>query len=440
MAQQKKGFFHNLIVGKDKAEGYARASLPSNRWELFWDVFKGRFWKLIVLNLMVVLAAILPTILYLIATGSIDNYGSELPYSSAIGGGYPITPDVSLIGISMEIQIKNMVFTLLIPALVVAAVVLSGVFYIMRNLVWEEGVFMANDFWKGFKDNILHFLVIMLIEGVVLWMTNYSLNNIAYLEFLGQSNWFFLISKYVTIVVAVFITIMVFYMMTLTVTYKLTLRQLIRNSFILALGLLPQNLFFLVLCFAPLLIGMLLPSLFFIVLMVYLVIGFSGAILGWTTYNHWAYDKFINDRVPGAQKNRGIYQKVDMQGQPIVKKVRASKLIKKRPLKPVTDEEVTLELPATFTRADLAKLQEEKVRMAEEAERWSIEHENDPEVVDESLIIEEGDDESYEQADDAMKLDGADEKTIEENIAALEREMAAKNAEGKGSKKKGGKK
>ena len=75
--------------------------------------------------------------------------------------------------------------------------------------------------------------------------------------------------------------------------------------------------------------------------------------------------------------------------------------------------------------------------MAEDAERWSIEHENDPEVVDESLIIEEGDDESYEQADDAMKLDGADEKTIEENIAALEREMSEKNAAGKGSKKKG---
>lgn len=440
MAQQKKGFLHNLIVGKDKAEGYARASLPSNRWELFWDVLKGRFWKLIILNLMVVLAMILPVMLYIFMTASIGNAGADLPYSAAIGGGYPVMPDVSLLGLSMEIQIKNMAFTLLIPALLVAAVVLSGVFYIMRNLVWEEGVFMANDFWKGFKDNILFFLVIMLIEGVVLWLTNYSLNSVAYLDFLGQGSWFFTVSKYITVVVAVFITIMVFYMMTLTVTYKLTLWQLIRNSFILTLGLLPQNLFFLVLCFAPLLLVLLFPPLITIGLMIYLVIGFSGAILGWTTYNHWVYDKFINDKVPGAQKNRGIYQKVDMQGQPIVKKVRTSKLIKKRPLKPVTDEEITLDLPATFTRADLAKLQEEKERMAEDAERWSIEHENDPEVVDESLIIEEGDDESYEQADDAMKLEGADEKTIEENIAALEREMSEKNAEGKGSKKKGRKK
>lgn len=439
MAQQKKGFFHNLIVGKDKAEGYARASLPSNRWELFWDVLKGRFWKLIILNLMVVAAMILPVILYLFMTASISNAGSELPYSSAIGGGYPVMPDVSLMGMSIEIQVKNMAFTLLIPALLVAAVVLSGVFYIMRNLVWEEGVFMANDFWKGFKDNILFFLLIMLIEGVVLWTTNYSINSVNYLDFWGQGNWFFTVSKYVTIVVAVFLTIMVFYMMTLTVTYKLTFGQLIRNSFILTLGLLPQNLFFMVLCFSPMLLMILFPPLMTIGLIVYLVIGFAAAILGWTTFNHWAYDKFINDKVPGAQKNRGIYQKVDMQGQPIVKKVRASKLIKKRPLKPVTDEEISLELPTTFTRADLVKLQEEKTRMAEDAERWSIEHENDPEVVDESLIIEEGVDESYEQADDAMKLEGADAATIEENIAALEREMGVDGTEGK-SKKKGKKK
>lgn len=437
MAQQKKGFLHNLIVGKDKAEGYARASLPSNRWELFWDVFKGRFWKLVVINLMTVVAMILPLMLYLMMTVNISQSGADLPFSSAIGGGYPVVPDVSLLGVMLDMQWRNSFFTFLIPALLFAAIILSGVFYIMRNLVWEEGVFMANDFWKGFKDNILYFLVIMLIEGGVLWLTNYSISSVNYLDFVGQGNWFFTVSKYITVVVAVFVTIMVFYMMTLTVTYKLTLWQLIRNSFILALGLLPQNLFFLVLCFAPMLLIMLLPMIAPFGIIVYLIIGFSAAILGWTTYNHWVYDKFINDKVPGAQKNRGIYQKVDMQGQPIVKKVRASKLIKKRPLKPVNDEEITLELPTTFTRADLARLHEEKERMAEDAERWSIEHENDPEVVDESLIIEEGDDESYEQADDAMKLDGADEKTIEANIAALEREMAEK---ADGGKKKGKKK
>ena len=54
MAQKKKrGLIDRLLMGSEKSEGYARASLPSNRWELFWDIFKGRFWKLVIVNLLV---------------------------------------------------------------------------------------------------------------------------------------------------------------------------------------------------------------------------------------------------------------------------------------------------------------------------------------------------------------------------------------------------
>ena len=45
-----KGLVNRLIEGKEKSEGYARASLPSNRWELFWDIFKGRFGKLVIIK------------------------------------------------------------------------------------------------------------------------------------------------------------------------------------------------------------------------------------------------------------------------------------------------------------------------------------------------------------------------------------------------------
>jgi len=43
MARKRKGLFDKLIMGSEKSEGYARASLPSNRWELFWDILKSRF-------------------------------------------------------------------------------------------------------------------------------------------------------------------------------------------------------------------------------------------------------------------------------------------------------------------------------------------------------------------------------------------------------------
>ena len=43
MAQQKKGLIARMLEGKEKSEEYARSTLPTNRWQLFWDIFKGNF-------------------------------------------------------------------------------------------------------------------------------------------------------------------------------------------------------------------------------------------------------------------------------------------------------------------------------------------------------------------------------------------------------------
>ena len=33
------------------------------------------------------------------------------------------------------------------------AIGISGGAYVMRNMVWTEGIFVANDFWRGVKLN-----------------------------------------------------------------------------------------------------------------------------------------------------------------------------------------------------------------------------------------------------------------------------------------------
>ena len=48
----KKGFMARLIEGPERSETYARSTLPTNRWELGWDVFKTNTGKLFGLNLL----------------------------------------------------------------------------------------------------------------------------------------------------------------------------------------------------------------------------------------------------------------------------------------------------------------------------------------------------------------------------------------------------
>ena len=107
----------------------------------------------------------------------------------------------------------------------------------------------------------------------------------------------------------------------------------------------------------------------------------------WTNFCQWAYDKFINDKVPGAQKNRGIYEKVKESNSEALKQYRQQVALSRsslnsRPIKPITDDELKLaELPDSFNREDLIKLQESKDIIYEDNLKYIEEHKNDPEFM-----------------------------------------------------------
>ena len=410
MAEQKKGLIYKFIVGKDKDENYARSTLPSNRWELFKDILKGRFWKLILLNLMLIIALVPAALILFLKTQSIALLGETLNFSGSLFTGYPYMPGLTDYAVMYEFSLNIQVFSLLIVGIMFAGVIFSGVFYIVRNLVWSEGVFIANDFWKGLKSNILSFLFITFLLGVVLLISNLNISIINYTTYFDPTS--FLAKPFVnnilkglTYIFCGFFFIMTFFMFTITVTYKVKPFQLLKNSFYLTLGLLPRNLLFMALSLSPIILMFVIGGVFTgLLLGVMLLLGFSCGVLVWTIYSHWVFDKFLNDRVEGAVKNRGLYQKMTKDGKVSDKKTWFDNP-KKKKIKPVTDEEVKItELPTNFSRADLAKLAAEKEIVKIDSEKWAEEHAND-----EDENEEEDDDSAYEGNEDAMKLEGYEE-------------------------------
>ena len=128
----------DVIMGSEKSEGYARASLPSNRWELFWDIFKGRFWKLVIINLLTLVFFIPLFVLFFLRSSLIAGYGAACPFSQCFGVGYQALP--SLVGFPEQIVVNvNIMIYLFLPiALLIAAVGLSGAAYVIRNMVWTD--------------------------------------------------------------------------------------------------------------------------------------------------------------------------------------------------------------------------------------------------------------------------------------------------------------
>ena len=201
-------------------------------------------------------------------------------------------------------------------------------------------------------------------------------------------------------------------MITMSVTYKLKLRSLLKNSFLLTLGMLPQNLFFLALGFIPFILISIGGTFFAAVgVIITLFIGFSLVLLVWTDFCQWAYDKFVNDRVPGAQKNRGIYEKIKDSDSEAIKQYRRQMELTRtslntRPIKPITDDELKVaELPTSFNRDDLLRLAESKQAIYDDHARYVEEHKNDPEfkAIEEERAAENEDAERAKRIEKAKK-------------------------------------
>lgn len=427
MARQgeKKGFIARMLEGKERDEEYARSTLPTNRWALFWDIFKGRFSKLVIVNLLMLLFCIplIVVVVFMMSYGSAQR--ALMPFSQWMLVGYPAIP--SLVGVPEQVAVStNLMFTpfILVGALI-AGIGISGGMYVIRNMVWTEGIFVANDFWRGIKINIGVVLLSTLFYVVMLMLMILAIGWADLFIATGTGNRvLFTISQVVSYIAIAIFTIMYLWMLAMGGSYKLKFHQLLKNAFLMTFGLIFQNIFFVVLMAIPvilILLGSFFQMIGFIIMVLF---GLSLMLLIWLDYTQWAFDKFIESKREGGKVNRGIYEKVNKKGgsqskavqeyqQNLEEAMSVKSDLSSRPIKPITDDLKVYELPESFSRDDLRKLRESKEAIVEDTQKYAEEHINDEKYVTYNAQFENQEEEKEEE-DKKGKKDKKDKKKPKE--------------------------
>lgn len=407
MAQEKKGLIARMLEGKEKSEEYARSTLPTNRWQLFWDIFKGNFGKIFKVNLLILIFFIPIIAIIIFHNVAMQQYGLIFPFGANLTVGYPAVPDTAGFAELLALQQEAILYGAFVVASFIAAVGLAGGMYVIRNMVWTEGIFVANDFWRGVKLNYwnalqaaVFFSVAMLICKSLINITEFSL---AVQELSKAQRVWFKISEAFSGILIVLAALMSLWMIALGVNYKQGIWTLIKNSFLMTIGMLPQSLFFGVLALLPFGIfflggGFSFFTMFGVILLV--LFSFAYALLVWLDFAQWAFDKFINPKIEGAKVGRGIYNKdgssalgenesaAAMEYKRAILAAGKSKLVS-RPIKPIDDSLQVYELPSAFTREDLQKLRDSKQNIAEDTVAYEEEHKNDLKYVEYNKQFEE---------------------------------------------------
>lgn len=389
MAQEKKGFIARMIEGKEKDEAYARSTLPTNRWQLFWDIFKGNFGKIVKVNLLMIIF-FLPTIAILFINGVVgDSQGIFYPFSANLTIGYPAVPGQTGLAEMLTFQSNQILYIALIVSMAIASVGLSGGMYVMRNMIWTEGIFVTNDFWRGVKLNYKNALQTTLFFTIVLTICGLLISGVELITAIQGGNVWLDISAGISYGMIGFALLISFWMIALGVNYKYTFWTMFRNAIIITIGALPQSLFFGAIALIPYALLYIPVELFILIsLGIIFVFGFSYTLLVWLDFAQWLFDKFINPRVKGAKVGRGIYNKdgsstisedasaAELEYRRILLSQGRSQLVSK-PIKPIDDDLQVYELPKAFTREDLQRLRQSKEQIKEDSEAYVEEHKND---------------------------------------------------------------
>ena len=387
-----------MLEGKERSEEYARSTLPTNRWQLFWDIFKGNFGKMVKINLLTLLFFI-PT-LFVIIVGLLvnENNGLLYPFASNLGVGYPVAPNQQGVAEYLIFSNEILIYGMILLTMLLASVGLAGGMYVMRNMVWTEGVFVANDFWRGVKLNYKNALQTSLFFCVILFLTNTMGNMAALTKATAVLSTFetvmLTISEILSYTMLIIALLMSFWMIALGVNYKMSFWVMLKNSFLIAIGTLPQSVFFIALALLPFVLFLFNVQLF-TVLAVFIVILFalSYALLVWLDFAQWVFDKYINPKIAGAKVGRGIYtgntgeasdednSAATIEYERVIIAAGKSQLVA-RPIKPIDDDLAVYQLPTAYTREDLKRLRESKQVIQEDTEAYEEEHKNDARYVD----------------------------------------------------------
>lgn len=403
---ERKGFVARWLEGKERSEEYARSTLPTSRWGLFWDILKGRFGRMVITNLLV-FVTFLPLIAILVWRWLIvGTQGFSGPFGGGLGAGFPAIPNIAGAAEEMTFGTDLLFYGLLIPAMAIAGLGISGGMYIVRNMIWTEGIFVANDFVRGIKRNFWNVLEAVLIFSVILF-TARTMGNLAdWLVARGVSNAGWLIaSKIIGYIFVAISALVCLWMISLGVNYKQGPWQLFRNAVVMMFGTFPQTVFFAALALWPIFLALFTTGIFLIIALVLIVfIALSYAMLVWMDYSQWAFDKFINPNM-GIATGRGLYDKNKAGGaaqksdgnmdsaalreyKRQIVAMGKSKLVC-RPIKPLDDDLEIYQLPESFSREDLQKLKESKQKVVDDVDAYEEEHRDDEQYVEYNKQFEE---------------------------------------------------
>ena len=369
--KKKKGFVQRLMFGDDTKPDITPESMNMTKWQMFKNLFFGRFGTMVLLNMLTLLfalPAIVVIVLFYLNTAVAAGY---IPYSANIGFGYPVVTDAIHQGLVTDFTYNVFEFLILVPCISFFALGVSGSLYVIRKLIWQEPTRTVVDYFRGIKKCWLPAILMGFAFGLTLLLVIFSLG---YFDAYNISTSLKILSIVLSILLLVIVIMFTSFFMTQVAAFKMRPMALIRNSFLFVIGTNIQGILFIGIALIPVYL-LFIPGISTLLLIIYIFVGFSIPALVISLYCHYCYEKFLYDKIEGrpAAYTKRVSDVTEEKPEKKKQQPAAYKNPKKR--KKSIDEGASITpLAPTFRREYLERLQREHEQVLNES---TDENEND---------------------------------------------------------------
>ena len=262
--------------------------LPQNRKEVFFDCLKMRYGIIFGLGVMCVLFALPFAICMMLRDSSLSAIFTDVGHRE-----YDEEQ-----GYQLFYSIKMTYSLVMVPCFVILGIGLSGVMYVIRQLVWYEGIFFFSDFFEGIKKNWKAYSTSFLALGIYnveLTMLNYrQVPEMWYGIYLGAG-------LLLLIPIVIFILLM-------SLIYKFSFKGSVWNGFLLYMkSILKTLLAELCIALPFLTLGIEHVLLKCAVLLVVILFLLPPILMGVTLYGFSIFDQYINKEQYPELISRGVF-------------------------------------------------------------------------------------------------------------------------------------
>ncbi len=273
---------------KNKASknDFTEKQLPSTRYEVFKDCLKINKTLLVRLGFRLMLFCLPLIISSLLMDVSVSTLQEQY-----------LNGEVGIEAIYSTVNSFNLINVFLWGLIGIGC---AGCFKVVRRLIWQEPIFINNDFFDGIKQNWKAFVLMFMSAGFAIFVSTSSYMG-------GSAEW--IVQNLSIFTSIIFLLPILVIMMGLYNVYNITFREAVYNSFIIYVKNLFQNLLMtlvIVLIFGLAMITGAFKYLLFFILPLFIV---PVLMVGVHLYLCYLFDIHINKKSYPEYVDKGIHRR-----------------------------------------------------------------------------------------------------------------------------------